>query len=264
MAGPTFNTSRTEGQLVLGPGTRCTLYGRPITERTIAGLTAVTGDGDAAFSAAFGRAVTAALVPLKPKQVVLAERAIVAGRFGGSYGRYRAALAKAHASLGAARGVIADELRRMAIGPGMRVGSPSSADVREYYETYGESQARLVQTKSTAPWLGNRKRGFALESTAPPQLFAIRQGGWRKVRTMRGTYEVRALDSPVPLGAIPFGLARPAVVTALRTLAQADRYDSWLLARERALVEQALCRRDVQPQTGVVPLTDYLPFLAAD
>jgi hypothetical protein len=264
MAGPTFNTSRTEGQLVLGPGTRCTLYGRPITERTIAGLTAVTGDGDAAFSAAFGRAVTTALVPLKAKQIVLAERAIVTGRFGGSYGRYRAALAKAHASLGTARGVIADELRRMAIGPGMRVGSPSSADVREYYQTYGESQARLVQTKSAAPWLGNRKRGFALESTAPPQLFAIRQGGWRKVRTMRGTYQVRALDSPVPLGAIPFGLARPAVVTALRTLAQADRYEAWLLARERALVEQALCRRDVQPQTGVVPLTDYLPFLAAD
>jgi hypothetical protein len=264
MAGPTFNTSRTEGQLVLGPGTRCTLYGRPITERTIAGLTAVTGDGDAAFSAAFGRAVTTALVPLKAKQIVLAERALVIGRFGGSYGRYRAALAKAHASLGTARGVIADELRRMAIGPGMRVGSPSSADVREYYQTYGESQARLVQTKSAAPWLGNRKRGFALESTAPPQLFSIRQGGWRKVRTMRGTYQVRALGSPVPLGAIPFGLARPAVVTALRTLAQADRYEAWLLARERALVEQALCRRDVQPQTGVVPLTDYLPFLAAD
>ena len=264
MAGPTFNTSRTEGQLVLGPGTRCTLYGRPITERTIAGLTAVTGDGDAAFSAAFGRAVTTALVPLKAKQIVLAERALVIGRFGGSYGRYRAALAKAHASLGTARGVIADELRRMAIGPGMRVGSPSSADVREYYQTYGESQARLVQTKSAAPWLGNRKRGFALESTAPPQLFSIRQGGWRKVRTMRGTYQVRALGSPVPLGAIPFGLARPAVVTALRTLAQADRFEAWLLARERALVEQALCRRDVQPQTGVVPLTDYLPFLAAD
>ena len=37
-----------------------------------------------------------------------------------------------------------------------------------------------------------------------------------------------------------------------------------VLARERALDEQALCRRDVQPQPGVVDLTDYLPFLAAD
>jgi hypothetical protein len=264
LAGPSFNASRTEGQLALGPGVRCTLYGRRISAGSIAALTPVTGDRDAAFSAAFGRAVAAGLVPLKAKQVALAEKAVVASRFGGSYGGYRAALAKAHASVGAARGVIADELRRMAIETKMRVGSPSSADLREYYETYGEAQARLVQTKSAAPWLGNRKRGFALESTAPPQLFSIQQGGWRKVRTMRGVYEVRALDSTVPLGAIPFELARPAVSNALRQLAQGDRYDRWLLARERALVDQALCRRDVQPRAELVPLTDYLPFLAGD
>jgi hypothetical protein len=75
---------------------------------------------------------------------------------------------------------------------------------------------------------------------------------------------VRALDAPVALGAIPFSLARPTVVTALQELARADRYESWLLGRERALDEQALCRRDVQPQPGVVDLTDYLPFLAAE
>jgi hypothetical protein len=264
LAGPSFNASRTEGQLVLGSGVRCTLYGRPISAGSIAALTPVTGDRDAAFSAAFGRAVAAGLVPLKAKQVALAEKAVVASRFGGSYGRYRAALAKAHASVGAARGVIADELRRMTIKSKMRVGSPSSADMREYYETYGEAQARLVQTKTAAPWLGNRKRGFALESTAPPQLFSIPQGGWHKVRTMRGVYEVRALDATVPLGAIPFALARAAVSNALRQLAQDDRYDRWLLARERALVDQALCRRDVQPRAELVPLTDYLPFLAGD
>jgi hypothetical protein len=75
---------------------------------------------------------------------------------------------------------------------------------------------------------------------------------------------VRALDAPVSLGAIPFGLARPAVVTALQELARTDRYESWLLARQRVLDEQALCRRDVQPEPGVVDLTDYLPFLAAE
>jgi hypothetical protein len=264
MAGPRFNTSRTEGQLVLRAGTRCTLYGRPITENSIRGLTPVTGDADAAFTAAFARAVTSMQVKLKAKQVVDAERAVVAARFGGSFGRYRAALAKAHASAGVARGVIADELRESVIESGMRVAPPSSADMREYYVTYGETEARLVQTKSAAPWLGNRRRGFALESTSPPQLFSIPQGSWRKVRTMRGTYQVRAIDAPVPLGAIPFPLARPAVVVALRDLAQADRYDAWLMARERVLDEQAVCRGDVQPQVGVVPLTDYLPFLAAD
>ena len=263
-AGKGFNASRTEGQLVFPPGARCTLFGRPITNGTIAALTPVTGDAEVAFTAAFASAVTGTYVPLKAKQITDAERAAVAENFGGSYARYRAALAKAHAGLGTARAVIADELRKMIIQSGLRVAGPAAADQQEYYETYGASEARLVESKTAAPWLGNRKRGFALESSAPAQLFSIPQGGWQKIRTMRGTYKVRALDAPVPLGAVPFSAARPAIVAALRGLEQADRYDSWLLARENLLDTQTLCRRDQQPQVGVVPLTDYLPFLAAD
>ena len=263
-AGSSFNSSRTEGQLVLPGGARCTLYGRRVTESTIKGLTPVTGDADAAFSAAFARVITSGRIPLTAKQIAGAERGVVAARFGGSYGRYRAALAKAHATQATGRGVIADELRRMKIESGLKGSPPSSADVREYYGTYGETRARLVATKTAAPWLGNRRRGLALEANAPPQLFTLAQGGWRKVRTMSGVYEVRALDAPVSLGAIPLELARTAVVNALRELARADRYDSWLLGRERVLSEQALCRRDIQPQVGIVPLTDYLPFLAAE
>jgi hypothetical protein len=263
-AGKGFNTSRTEGQLILPAGTRCTLYGQRITESTIRSLTRITGDADVAFSVAFARAITSTQVRLKAKQIVDAERALVGARFGGSYGRYGAALSKARASRSAARGVIADELRRLALERGMSGGSPTSADVREFYETYGETRARLVATKTRVPWLGNRTRGFALESGAPPQLFAIPEGKWRKIRTMRGVFDVRALDATVSLGAIPFDMARPAVVSALQELARADSFDSWLLRRERALDEQAVCRRDVQPQAGVVDLTDYLPFLAAE
>jgi hypothetical protein len=68
----------------------------------------------------------------------------------------------------------------------------------------------------------------------------------------------------VSLGAIPFELARPAITNALVELAKNDSFERWLLGRQRAFVEQALCRKDVQPEAGVVPLTDYLPFLAAD
>jgi hypothetical protein len=264
-AGKGLNTSLTEGQLTLPGGTRCTLYGRPITESTISSLRPVTGDTDVAFTAAFARAVTSLQVKIKPKQLTDAERAVVGAQFGGSYARYRAALAKAHASLGAARGVIADELRRVTIASGFRVAGPTAAEIGEYYETYGATRARLVQTKTPAPWLGKNKRGFALESTAPPQLFSLPEGGgWHRIRTMRGTYQVRALDPPVSLGALPLDVARPAIVTALKELARSDRYEAWLLARERVLDEQAVCRGDVQPEVGVVELTDYLPFLAAD
>jgi hypothetical protein len=217
-----------------------------------------------AFSAVFARAITSVNARVTSRQVRDAEKAVIAGQFGGSGARYRAALAAAHASPAAARGVIADELRRSLIQRRMRVAPPSSADAQEYYETYGAGDARLVETRARAPWLGQRKRGYALESNAPPQLFTIPDGQWRKVRTMRGMFEVRAVEPVVSLGAIPFELARPAVRNALVEVAKNDSFERWLLGRQRAFVEQALCRKDVQPEAGVVPLTDYLPFLAAD
>jgi hypothetical protein len=229
----------------------------------IADLTPVTGDEDVAFTAAFARVISSLYAPVKAKQVSAAEKAVVSGSFGG-YARYRAALAKAHASPSAARGVIADELRRAQIEAHMRVPNPTSEDVQAYYDSYLETEARLIQTKSPAPWLGNRRRGFALASNSPPPLFSIPQGKkWLKVRTMTGTYEVRAVDPAVPLGALPFGLVRPALVSALKALDREERYDKWLLARQKGLVEQATCRDDQLPTPGVVPLTDYLPFLSA-
>lgn len=262
--GKGFDASLTEGQLVLPSGTRCTLYGRPVTERAIATLRPIAGDPDVAFSTAFAQVVTSLQAPLKPKQVSDAEKAVVASRFGGSYAAYRAALAKAHASVAAARAVIADELRRVAIESRFRVGGPSAADIREFYATYAQTPVRLVETKTRAPWLGRRTRGYALEGSAPQQLFSLGGSGWRSIRTMLGTFRVRPLDDPLPLGALPLDLARPVIVNALQALARSDRYQSWLLAREAVLGEQAVCRRDVQPEPAAVDLTDYLPFLAAD
>jgi hypothetical protein len=261
-AGDGFNASLTQGQLVFPKGARCTLLGRQVDSRAIADLTPVTGDEDVAFTAAFARVISSLYAPVKAKQVSSAEKAVVAGSFG-SYARYRAALAKAHASPSAARGVIADELRRAQIEAHMRVPNPFSEDVQAYYDSYLETNARLVETKTPAPWLGNRHRGFALASNSPPQLFSIPEAKWLKMRTMTGTYEVRAVEPAVPLGALPFDLVRPALVSALKALDREERYDNWLLARQKGLFEQATCRADELPTPGVVTLTDYLPFLSA-
>jgi hypothetical protein len=262
-AGPTFNKSLTQGQLILPPGARCTVLGKPVTSGAIGDLTPVTGDADVAFTSVFARVVAGLYQPLKATQIISAEKAVVLSRFG-SYAAYRTALARAHASPLAARGVIADELRRALIQRRMSVGNPSGPDIQAYYDTYADTSARLVQTKVAAPWLGGRKRGYALESNAPRQLFSIPGGRWVAVRTMLGTFQVRALQGLAPLGAMPLDVARPAVVTALKALARDQRYESWLLAKERGYAEIAICRRDEQPTPGVVPLTDYLPFLAAD
>ena len=258
-----FNTSRTEGQLVFPAGARCTLEGKRIDTSDIRALTSVTGDPDVAFTAVFARAVASLSAPLKPDRIAAAERAVVGSRFG-SYAAYRAALARAHASTAAARGVIADELRRALIEEHMRVPPPSGEDVQSFYDSYAETNIRHVQTKSGVPWLGGRRDGFALASNAPPQLFSMPQGRWVTIRTMLGPVQVKALEPVVPLGAVPLSVARPAVIAALKALSRDRRYEAWLLARQNVMVDQALCRKDELPTPGIVPLTDFLPFLAVD
>jgi len=261
--GKHFNTSRTEGQLILPGGVRCSVQGRPVRSGDIGALTSVTGDAEIAFTAVYARAVASAFQRVKSSEVIAAEKAVVGSRFG-SYGAYRAALARAHSSRGVARGVIADELRRARIEANMRVSPPSGSSVLDYYETYAETNARQVETKTGVSWLGGRRRGFALESNAPAQLYRLAPGRWVTIRTMLGPVQVRALEQTVPLGGIPLQLARPAVVTALNALARDHRYESWLLAEQKTFDHVTLCRRDDQPTPGVVPLTDYLPFLAVD
>src|SRR5437764_1289699 len=201
--------------------------------------------------------------PVKSKDVIAAEKAVVGSRFG-SYGAYRAALARAHATRAVARGVIGDELRRAKLEARMSVSAPAGDSVLDYYQTYAETDARLVETKTAVSWLGGRRRGFALASNAPAQLYRLPTRHWVPIRTMLGPVPVLALGPAAPLGGIPLPLARPAVVNALHALARDHRYESWLLAQERGFERVTLCRKDDQPTPGVVPLTDYLPFLAAD
>jgi len=79
-----------------------------------------------------------------------------------------------------------------------------------------------------------------------------------------GVTSTRFLEPAAPLGAVPLNVARPAVVSALTSMARDRRYEAWLLGRQRAEVDQASCRKDELPTPGIVPLTDFLPFLAVD
>jgi hypothetical protein len=258
-----FDKSRDEGRIVLPAGARCTVRGKRLDWSDVRGLARVTGDLDVAYTAAYARVVASLYKTLKPAQIAAAERAVVGARFG-SAGAYHSALARAHATPAVARGVIADELRRALLEEHIRVPAPSGDDVKEYYANYAETPARLIQSKTPAPWLGRRTRGLALASNAPPQLFRLRSSGWSTIRTMVGQFQVRALAPALPLGGVPLSVARPTVVTALKGLARDEYYEHWLVARQRDFDRVTLCYRDRQPTAGLIPLTDYLPFLAAD
>ena len=100
--------------------------------------------------------------------MLAAERALVKLRFGGSTRAYRSALSRAHATLAVARGVIADELRRVRIETSLRVAGPSERQIENYYATYASAPARFVRVKPAPWWLGNREQGLALGGSRRP------------------------------------------------------------------------------------------------
>ena len=264
MVGPALNTDLTTGQLIFPPGSRCTVLGHAVRWDVSASISRVTQDPQPAFTAAYSRAVASSYAHITSKAILNAEKAVIGLHFHGSRSAYVAALGRDRASVGIARGIIADELRRARIQAGLRVGSPSAGEIRAYYDTYAAAPVRLVQVKPAAPWLANSRRGFALGAVAPPQVFTLKNGRQATVRTMTSVFKVKALGPTVDLAELPLAKARKPIVTALVSLARDTAYQNWLIARQKAAQSQTLCWRDQLPAVAVVPLTDYLPYLALD
>jgi hypothetical protein len=115
VGGAAFNSSLTEGQIVLPSGIRCSLPGHRIPEKAVRELSAFTGNAHDALTALFARAAleTAAFVG-EPK-VLAVERRAIKRSFHGSVAAYLVALHRRHATLAVARAIITDQLRRTAI-----------------------------------------------------------------------------------------------------------------------------------------------------
>jgi hypothetical protein len=261
-AGKGFNRSRTEGQLILSPGLRCRLGMAAVRWSAINPILKLTGDPELAFSNAFARAVQQKTAPVTSDDILAAERSIVAARFGGSRSAYKAAIADARTNLSVARSIIGDELRRVRIQSKFRVGSPNASAISDYHENFGELQVRRVQAKAETPWLGGRRSGYALSSTAPPQLMNLSSGRWSRLWSPLGTVQVRPLGPPRPLGSVPLANSRLAIRSALAEQAREEHFPVWLTAAQKAAFPEAICWRDQFPELGEVDLTNYLPFLA--
>jgi hypothetical protein len=257
-----FNASRTEGQPILAPGLRCRLGAAPVRWSAINPVLRLTGDAELAFSNAFARAVEQRAARVTSADILAAERSIIAARFGGSRGAYRAAIADARTNLSVARGVIGDELRRARIESRFKVRWPNARQIADFHDTYGELQARLVQAKAGLPWLGGGRAGYALASTAPPQLMTLSSGRWTALWSPLGTVRVRALGPPLPLGSVPLGNVRRSIRAALIAQAREAYFPTWLTSAQKAAFRDAICWRDQFPELGEVDLTNYLPFLS--
>jgi hypothetical protein len=114
-AGSGFESSLTEGQIVLPNGVTCTFAGGRVVTADVDALARLTRERHAALTAVFGRAVLQTTGPVAQAQVLAAEQQAVQGTFRGNRRGYLEALTRAHATLSVARAIIADELRRRAI-----------------------------------------------------------------------------------------------------------------------------------------------------
>jgi hypothetical protein len=264
VAGPEFNSSLTEGQISSLPArAKCSLNGRLIGTRALGALSSFTGDRQVAFTALFARVVESTHARVTMREILAAERALVALRFGGSFGAYRSALARSRATLAVGRGVIADELRRAIIKRRLRVVGPSATQISAYYSSYANISTRLVQVTPAPWWLGGKRRGVALATIAPAPVFKVPVGKRSVVVSLEGErYRVRPLAQPRPLGALPPEQARPAIRAALVEFARTDAYHSWAADRQEYAQRFLICKRDELPLAAEVELATYAPFLA--
>ena len=53
-------------------------------------------------------------------------------------------------------------------------------------------------------------------------------------------------------------------MAALSLYAKREAFERWTLARQRGLLPQTICQRDVVPQPSTIRVTDFVPFLSLD
>jgi hypothetical protein len=262
MLGPHFDRSLAAGQIRLGHGTVCRAQGAGgIGAGAVASLQALTSDRQAALSALFERLVENAERHVSRRAVLAAEHEVLADSFHGSRSAYVTALRQVHATVGIARSVLADEIRRARLEQLRYAGKPTAREVAAFYFAYPDLLVRRVRVSPSPPWLSTPGTGYALAEAAPQRLFSLATGRKASVATLLGTFAVKPLGPAQPLGALPLATARPAIVAALRGFARAQAFERWTIARQHLVLNQTICLRDQLPQPAAIDLTQYLPFL---
>jgi hypothetical protein len=261
-AGAGWNSSTTEGQLTFPRGIQCTVGNDRISDSSISQVEALTGDREVAYSAVFARTIERRLASVDLPEVLMAERLLIAARFGGSRPAYQAALARAHVSRSLARGILADELRRAKVAQRMRVPRPGGAAVANFYESYPDLLVRQVKAKPAPLWLGGRAKGFVLEDVAPQAVFGLAAKASRTLQTIDGEYKVRAVGNAQPLGSMPLAVVAPAIRVALTSFAQGDAFEQHTTKIQTAALATTTCLGDDLPAPAPVELETFVPFLS--
>jgi hypothetical protein len=259
--GKELDADRHEGQIDLPAGARCSYGDTMLSSSRVSTLANVTGDRELALTALLVRAVENARIDVRSDRILAAEQRIVTSRFRSNRAAYRAALGEAGAGLATARGIIADELRRLEISSRLRIGRPRAADVTHFRATFGSALARQVEVSPAPSWLPDGK-GLAIDTSAPQRVFRVAVGRWVRLRTAEGVFRFRALGATTPLEAVAAGEARHAILREIRSALRVEAYGSWSIRKQKEAASRLTCKRDRMPELGVVALSSFAPFLS--
>lgn len=262
LAGPDFNSSLTEAQLILPQGTRCLVGSRRLTDAQVAALARVTNDQSKALSLLYAWALENAEVRVSTARVLAVEREIVALRFAGRASWYRRALAAAGASPTIAREVISGELRERTLSTSLWVRAPSARDIRRYYRGHAGQLVRPIRVRPAASWLGGRARGYALASDSPPALYRLATGAKNTLQTVVGRYEVIPTEATTTLGHLPLSVVRNAIRAVLVESARSSAFAIRSVGEQKEGLRRTSCAGDQMPLVRVVDLNWRLPFLS--
>lgn len=262
LAGPGFNSSLGEGQLIMPPRTRCLVGSRRLTGTQVTALGRVVKNLSKALSLLYTRAIESDKARVPKGRVPAVERAIIALRFSGSASSYRRALADAGASRTIARAIIADQLRERTLSSSLRVRTPSARDIRRYYRNHVGQLVRSVRVRPAASWLGGRGKGYALASRSPSALFRFATGSENKLQTVMGRYEVLPTEATTTLGHLPLSAVRSAIRAVLIESEQRDAFAIWSVREQEAGLKRTSCAGDRMPLLRVVDPIGRLPFLS--
>ncbi len=262
VAGPDFNASLSEGQIVLPAGTECLVGEQALKSTQVAALARVTHDSDAALSMLYARAIERDQTKVSPAQVLETERAIVATRFKGRQASYRQALAAAGASQAIARAIIEDELRERAVTATLHVPKPTAAEIEQYYQDQGGQLVRLVKASPAPGWLGGRGTGYALASSAPPALFQLKAGAELSLQTVSGNFKVTPIGPVTTLDDLPLATVQNAIRAALIDSARTDAFVAWTVHQQLDGLNRTSCVLDRMPLASALEPSDELPFLS--
>jgi hypothetical protein len=258
--GDELDTDLREGQIDLPAGIRC-VYGEvPLTSSSVGAIGRVTKDTEVALTALVLRAVERERTHVAIAEILVAEKRIVAARFG-SAAAYRGALAQARATLAVGRAIIGDELRRQEIVDRLSIPRPTSVDVARFRVTHALVPARAVTVTPAPSWLPEGT-GIALATTAPERVFLLPTRRSATIRTAEGVFTVRPLGRVDSLGALSLADARPPIVRELAAQRRADAYAEWTIRRQKGAESRLVCSRDRLPELGVVTLSSFAPFLS--